>query len=88
MEITFIFVKFEDCILSGIGARSIPVSRQVFRQAGRLADETLIMFDNLKILQWATKRHLACLNKDVALPDIYRQFQRVFRVLIFMRMLI
>ena len=24
-EITFIFVKFEGCVLSGIGARSIPV---------------------------------------------------------------
>ena len=62
MEITFIFVKFEGCILSGIGTRLIPVSRQAGRQAGRLAgrqagwlagrqaDETLIVFDNFKIL--------------------------------------
>ena len=27
-KITFIFMKFEGCILSGIGTRSIPVSRQ------------------------------------------------------------
>ena len=26
-EITFIFMKFEGCILNGVGARSIPVSR-------------------------------------------------------------
>ena len=49
-EITFIFMKFEGCILSGIGARLIPVSRQVGRQAGWLADEILIMFNIFKIL--------------------------------------
>ena len=34
-EITFNFMKFAGSILSSIGARSIPVSRQAGRQAGR-----------------------------------------------------
>ena len=50
MEITFVFMKFEGYMLSGIGARSIPVSRQAGWQAGRQADETLIVFENFKIL--------------------------------------
>ena len=44
-EIMFISRKFEGCIPSGIGTRSIPVSRQ----AGRLADKTLIMFKNFGV---------------------------------------
>ena len=46
-EISFIFfMKYKGCILNGIGARSIPVSRL----AGRQADKTLIVFKNFKIL--------------------------------------
>ena len=37
MEITFISRKFKGYIPSGIGARSIPVSRQASRLAGRPA---------------------------------------------------
>ena len=44
-EITFIFRKFEGYIPSGIGARSVPVSR--------LADENVILFEIFKILWWA-----------------------------------
>ena len=47
--ITFIFRKFEGYIPSGIGARSVPVSRQ----AGMLADENIISFEIFKILWWA-----------------------------------
>ena len=36
-EITFIFMKFEGHILSSIGTRSIPVSRQAGWKAGRQA---------------------------------------------------
>ena len=45
MNITFIFRKFEDYIPSGIGARSVPVSR--------LADENVISFEIFKIFWWA-----------------------------------
>ena len=70
-EIIFIFMKFEGCILSSIGASSIPVSRQ--------ADKTLIVFENFKICSGQTKRYLASLNEDVALPDIYLEnFSRFF----------
>ena len=47
MEITFIFRKFEGYIPSGIGARSVPVSRLAGRQAGRQKREIF------KILWWA-----------------------------------
>ena len=45
-KLLLFFVKFEGCIFSSLGARSIPVSRQ----AGRQADETLMVLNNFKIL--------------------------------------
>ena len=45
-EIMFIFRKFEGYIPSGIGSRSVPLGRE----AGRLADENVILFEIFKIL--------------------------------------
>ena len=62
-EITFIFRKFEGYIPSSIGARSVPVSRQ----AGRLADENVILSEFSSEL---SSQHLACLNEDIALLEL------------------
>ena len=46
MKTSLIFGKYEGYILSGIGSRSVPVDRQ----AGRLSDENMILFEFFKIL--------------------------------------
>ena len=45
-EIMLIFRKFEGYIPSGIGARSVPVSRQAGRQAGRRKRNFVRKFKN------------------------------------------
>ena len=65
-EIALIFRKFEDCILSGIGSRSVPVSWQ----AGKLSDENVISFDFLKFCSGQMLQHLACLNEDIVLVEL------------------
>ena len=64
MEITFIFRKFEGYIPSGIGAKSVPVSRQASRQ-------NVISFEILKFSSGLSLQHLACFNEDIAFLKLY-----------------
>ena len=66
-EIALIFGKFEGYILSGIGSRSVPVDRL----AGWLSDENVISFNFLKFSSGQMLQHLACLNEDIALLELY-----------------